>query len=371
MQRILVVIGTRPEAIKMAPLVSELRSANNPFQPIVCVTGQHRQMLDQALSLFDIAPDIDLNLMRPDQSLTQITASLLQELDRVMDETAPGWVLAQGDTTTVMAASLAAFYRKLRFGHVEAGLRTGDLQNPFPEELNRRIADLSATAWFAPTDRSRDSLLAEGADPARVFVTGNTVIDALLKIASQEFDWNQSPLSAIPENARLVVVTAHRRESIGEPLREICKALRELARRYEDQNTHFVYPVHLNPNIRNPVKTELDGIPNISLLEPLDYRSMTHLMKRAALILTDSGGIQEEAPSLGAPVLVVRETTERPEGIEAGVAKLIGAKAENIVRETANLLDHPENRAAMASRVNPYGDGKASRRIVDALSSLG
>lgn len=370
MQKILVVIGTRPEAIKMAPLVRELRSANSPFEPIVCVTGQHRQMLDQALSLFEITPDFDLNLMRPDQSLTQITASLLQELDRVMDETAPDWVFAQGDTTTVMAASLVAFYRNVRFGHVEAGLRTGDLRNPFPEELNRRIADLSATAWFAPTDRSRDSLLAEGADPNRVFVTGNTVIDALLQIASQEFNWRESPLSAIPESARLVVVTAHRRESIGKPLREICEALRELARRYEDQNTHFVYPVHLNPNIRNPVKAALAGIPNLSLLEPLDYRSMAHLMKRAHVILTDSGGIQEEAPSLGTPVLVMRETTERPEGIDAGVAKLVGSNAARIIRETVNLLDDPKAHSDMARRVNPYGDGHASRRIVDALFSL-
>ncbi|MGH7140720.1 MAG: non-hydrolyzing UDP-N-acetylglucosamine 2-epimerase, partial [Pirellulales bacterium] len=288
-------------------------------------------------------------------------------LDQVVAETNPDWVLAQGDTTTVFAAAVVAFYRKVRFGHVEAGLRTGDKHRPFPEEINRRLADVVSDTYFAPTERARRTLLAEGCRAEDVYVTGNTVIDALLQIVARDYSWNDGPLAALPNDQRLVLVTAHRRDSFGAPFRDLCLAIRELSERFAGEGVHFVYPVHLNPNVRGPVRELLRGRANLTLLEPLDYFSLVHLMKRSALILTDSGGIQEEAPSLHVPVLVMRETTERPEGIEAGVARLVGTDRARIVREATRLLEDPAAHQAMAGGGSPYGDGRAAQRIVQVL----
>ena len=367
MLTVLSVIGTRPEAIKMAPVVNELRRWADRVRSVVCVTSQHREMLDQVLRLFDIRPDYDLDLMRPDQTLSELTASLFSRLDPVVRRTHPDWVLAQGDTTTVLVAGLVAFYSRIPFGHVEAGLRTGDLARPFPEEMNRRVADGLAHLLFAPTERARQALLREGADDEAILVTGNTVIDALLAVAAQPYDWTHGPLAALPGQGRLVVVTAHRRESFGEPFRALCLAICDLAREFAPAGVHVVYPVHLNPNVQTPVKEILSGLPNVHLLEPLDYASMVHLMQRAALLLTDSGGIQEEAPSLGVPVLVLRDVTERPEAVEAGVVRVVGTSRDRIVAEARRLLTDAAAHRAMATRVNPYGDGKAAARIVAAL----
>lgn len=365
--RVLTVVGTRPEAIKMAPVVRELRSRGRGVRVAICSTGQHREMLAQAFELFGLKPDSDLAVMEPDQTLAGLTARLIVELDRTIEELRPDWLLAQGDTTTVMAASLAAFYRGVRFGHVEAGLRTGDLGSPFPEEMNRRVADLLAHLYFAPTARARDALLAEGVDAEKVLLTGNTVVDALLDVSGRPFDWSGSPLAAIPEGAPMVLVTAHRRESFGQPFANLCRALRDLAIGFAERGVHFVYPVHLNPNVQAPARAILGGLDNLHLLPPLDYLSLVNVMKRSLLILTDSGGIQEEAPGLRVPVLVMRETTERPEGVEAGVVRLVGTDRETIVREASRLLSDESARAAMRAEANPYGDGRAAKRIVDAL----
>lgn len=367
MLTVLTVIGTRPEAIKMAPVVRELRRRPAAVRPVVCVTGQHRAMLDQTLGVFGIAPDCDLNVMQPDQTLSDLTARLLLGLDAVIREIRPAWVLAQGDTTTAMTAALAAYYHRIPFGHVEAGLRTGDRYRPFPEEMNRRIADDLAHLLFAPTERARQALLREGHAADDILVTGNTVIDALLAVAAQPYEWSAGPLAQIPNDGRLVVVTAHRRESFGAVLRAICTAIRELALQLTAEGVHFVYPVHLNPQVRQPVRELLGGLPNVHLLEPLDYVSFVHLMKRATLILTDSGGIQEEAPGLGVPVLVMRDVTERPEGVEAGVVRLVGTTCAQIVETTTLLLRDAAQRNAMATGVNPYGDGHSAARIVAAL----
>lgn len=361
------IIGTRPEGIKMAPLIKELDRHRGHIRSTVCVTGQHGTMLDQVLDLFSIRPDFDLDLMRPNQSLTQITTALLQGLEGVLSHVQPDWVLAQGDTTTAMVAGLISFYHRLHFGHVEAGLRTGDKFRPFPEEVNRRIADFVADAYFAPTERARQTLLKEGVDPAAIIVTGNTVVDALLDIASRPFDLSNGPLATLPQYERLVLITAHRRESFGQPFRELCEAIRELAGAFAAHRVQFVYPVHLNPNVREPVTRILSGLSNVSLIEPVDYLSMVHLMKRASLILTDSGGVQEEAPSFGVPVLVMRETTERPEGVEAGFVRLVGTERSRIVHEAQQVLNDPQAGAVMKNRPNPYGDGKAAGRIVDYL----
>ena len=366
MLKVLSILGTRPEAIKLAPVIRELNERDN-VRSIVCVTAQHREMLDQILDLFAIRPDYDLDLMKPDQDLTLLTANLLEGLSPVVDEVKPDWILAQGDTTTVLAAALIAFYRRVSFAHVEAGLRTNDLQNPFPEEMNRRMADGVASLLFAPTEQNRQNLLSEGIPDEKILVTGNTVVDALIEISSRSMDLISPPLSDLPSNRRLVLVTAHRRESFGPRLREICLAVRELALRFEAQGIHFVYPMHLNPNVRRPVSEILSGISNLSLIEPVDYHTMVYLMKRSLLILTDSGGIQEEAPSLRVPVLVMRQTTERPEGVEAGVVRVVGTERSAIVAEAAYLIENPQARAEMTSGQNPYGDGKASGRIVNAL----
>jgi UDP-N-acetylglucosamine 2-epimerase (non-hydrolysing) len=350
MKTVLSVVGTRPEAIKMAPVIQELRRHPESTRSIVCVTGQHRQMLEQALALFDIQPDHD------------------SALDPVVRETRPDWVLAQGDTTTVFVAAVVAFYNGVPFGHVEAGLRTGDRRLPFPEEINRRLADAVADLYFAPTAGARQALLHEGVADDRILVTGNTVIDALLSVADRDFDWaTAGDLAALPVRAPLVLITAHRRESFGEPFRQLCLAISELAKRFAAEDVHFVYPVHLNPNVRKPVIEILSGHDNVHLVEPVDYLTIVHLMKRAVLVLTDSGGIQEEAPSLKVPVLVMREKTERPEGVAAGVVKLVGTAREAIVGESARLLTDPEARRAMATGANPYGDGHAAERIVAAL----
>ncbi len=367
MLAVLSIVGTRPEAIKMAPVVKELGKYPGQVRSLVCVTGQHRQMLDQVLKLFVIEPDYDLNLMQPDQSLCELTAGLFAGLDTVVAKTKPDWILAQGDTTTVLAAAMVAYYHKISFGHVEAGLRTGDRYKPFPEEVNRRIADGLADLHFAPTERSRQALLREDCSDDRILVTGNTVIDALLTVAAQPYDWSAFPLADVLDGKRLVLITAHRRESFGAPLREICLAIRKLAGQFDSDGVHFVYPVHFNPNVSQPVGEFVSGIPNVSLIEPLDYLSMVHLIKRSTLILTDSGGIQEEAPTFGVPVLVMRDTTERPEGVEAGVSKLVGTQHRRIVEEAERLLRDRAAYDGMARVANPYGDGKAAKRIVDAL----
>jgi UDP-N-acetylglucosamine 2-epimerase len=364
---VLCVIGTRPEAIKMAPVVKELARHPDRVRSVVCATGQHRELLDQVLDLFGIVPDFDLGLMQPDQSLSQLTAGLFTSVDRVLSEVKPDWVLAQGDTTTVLVAAIVAYYHRRKFGHVEAGLRTGDKYRPFPEEINRRLADLVADAHFAPTERARRALLREGMAEPHIHVTGNTVVDAVQEITTRSYDWRSGPLAVLPPDRRLVLITAHRRESFGGPFQEICLAIRDLARAFDAEGVHFVYPVHLNPNVRKPVREILSGVPNIHLLAPLDYLALVHLMKRSELILTDSGGIQEEAPGLGVPVLVMRDTTERPEGVEAGVARLVGTQRPRIVAEAKRLLGDPAARAAMTTCVNPYGDGRAAARIASIL----
>ena len=360
-KRILAVVGTRPEAIKMAPVIRALQSA--PWAEVrVLATAQHRQMLDQVLDAFGIVPDIDLDIMAPGQTLPELTSRLLARLDEVFAREQPEVVLIQGDTTTVMAAAMAAFYRRIDVGHVEAGLRTGDLHNPFPEEMNRIVAGRLSRWHFAPTQGSRDNLLREGFDPGSVHVTGNTVIDALLDVVQRD-----TPLPVeLPEGRRMVLVTAHRRENFGAPFREVCLAIRDLADRHDD--VHFVYPVHPNPNVSGPAHEILSGHERITLCPPLDYLPFVAAMKRAHLVLTDSGGVQEEAPALAKPVLVMRRETERPEAVEAGVVKLVGPVRDAIVAEVSRLLDDPDAYAAMAKGVSPYGDGRAANRIVDILA---
>jgi UDP-N-acetylglucosamine 2-epimerase (non-hydrolysing) len=362
--KVLSVFGTRPEAIKMAPVVKALQSQPQHIETRICVTAQHREMLDQVLGLFKITPDYDLNLMSPNQSLSQLTACLFEKLDPVIAQEKPDWVLVQGDTTTVMVAGLVAFYHRIQVGHVEAGLRTGDKYRPFPEEINRRVATTVADLHFAPTMWARDNLLQEHVPAERIIVTGNTVIDALHWVLNQPYDPSIGPLARIPWDKRIILVTAHRRENFGKPIQEICAALKEIAQR---DDLHLVYAVHPNPNIREPVYATLAGVPNITLLPPLDYQSGIYLMKRSYLVLTDSGGIQEEAPGLGKPVLVLRDTTERPEAVRAGTVKLVGPHRQAIVQETERLLDVPLAYQRMAQAVNPYGDGHAALRIVARL----
>lgn len=373
--RVLSIFGTRPEAVKMAPVVKALK-ATAGIDSFVCVTAQHRQMLDQVLDIFKITPDIDLDLMRPDQSLAEMTAAIFTHLDPVLKDLKPDWVLVQGDTTTVMAAALLAYFHRIRVGHVEAGLRTGDKWQPFPEEINRRVAGVAADLHFAPTEWSRQNLLRENVPPEKVIVTGNPVIDALQFVAGQpparEVEELFAQAGMLDEDGqertdrRLVVVTAHRRENFGRPLEQICAALLVLAECYGD-SLRFVYPVHLNPHVQGPVYRLLKGAPNILLVPPLDYLPLIHLLKRATLLLTDSGGLQEEAPGLGVPVLVLREVTERPEGVQAGTVRLVGTETTRIVSEARRLLDDPQAHAAMARAVNPYGDGRAAERIVRAI----
>ena len=366
--RVLSVFGTRPEAIKLAPVIAELRRRKGIVSQ-VCVTGQHREMLDQVLGLFGITPDYDLNLMQRNQTLARVAASVLEGLEPILDSARPDWVLVQGDTTTAAIAALAAFYAHARVGHVEAGLRSHDKWHPFPEEVNRRVAGAVADLHFAPTAGSRRNLLLEGVPASQVLVTGNTVIDALHSVQSQP--WDLQSLGAAGRlldspQAKLMLVTAHRRENFGEPIIRICTALRELAERYGD-GIRLLYPVHRNPNIWEPVHRLLGGIPNVILTPPLEYLPLVHLMKRSYLVLTDSGGIQEEAPALGVPTLVLREVTERPEAVAAGNVRLVGTDPQRIVSEAARLLDHPREHRLMAQAASPYGDGRAAERIVSAL----
>jgi UDP-N-acetylglucosamine 2-epimerase (non-hydrolysing) len=376
--KVLSIFGTRPEAVKMAPVVRRL--AQTPgIESQVCVTAQHRQMLDQALNLFGIQPDYDLDLMRDDQSLAELSAAIFTHLDPVLAEFQPDWVLVQGDTTTVAIASLLAYYRHIKVGHVEAGLRTHDKWQPFPEEINRRVAGVVADLHFAPTHQAQENLLREGILEEAIALTGNPVIDALQFVAEQpapeEIQGLLKKLEiASPDaqarndrNKSLILVTAHRRENFGRPLENICLALKELAGRGD---VEIVYPVHLNPNVQEPVMRILGNQPHVTLLPPLDYLPLVHLQKKARLILTDSGGIQEEAPAFGVPVLVLRKVTERPEGVAAGTLKLVGTEAEDIVREAQRLLDNPSAHAEMARAVNPFGDGRAAERIVKALQDF-
>ncbi len=365
--KVLVVFGTRPEAIKLAPVLSELgrRSKDGAVRYSVCVTGQHRQMLDQVLDIFGIQPDYDLELMTESQSLAQVAAAVLTGMEPVLDVEQPDWIVVQGDTTTVAAASLAAYYSRSRVAHVEAGLRTHDKWQPFPEEMNRKVADAIADLYFPPTESAKRNLLREGAPEDAVVITGNTAIDALQRIVSTPRPHGVSELIAAGGDDKLILITAHRRESFGQPLENICAAIRELAS--IRPGVRIILPVHMNPNIRQPVSRMLSGLDRVRLIDPLDYVSMVHLMNASYLVLTDSGGVQEEAPALGKPVLVMREVTERPEGIAAGVAKLVGTDTRRIVSETQTLLEDECEYAKMNRAVNPYGDGYASRRIVRAL----
>lgn len=365
---VLNIVGTRPEVIKMAPVISALNQYPDQVRPVLCSTGQHREMVDQALALFSLKPDHDLDLMQPDQTLSALTARLFAELDHIVKIEKPDWILAQGDTTTVFVSAMIAYYHKVKFGHVEAGLRTGNRFSPFPEEANRMIADLLADLCFAPTEHSQEILLGEGHRPDKIVMTGNTIVDALLMIKQQPYDWSQGPLARIPRDRQIVVITAHRRESFGKPLEQICLAIRDLALSHQAQ-THFVFPVHYNPNVREVVFRYLADLQNITLLDPLDYAAMIHLMSRAALILTDSGGIQEEGPSLGVPVLVMRESTERPEGIWTGAVQLVGTERQRIVYEVERCLGQPGVALSdtHVAKTSPYGDGMASCRIVAAI----
>lgn len=362
--KILSVFGTRPEAVKMAPIV-RLLAQTIGVESRVCVTAQHRQMLDQVLNLFDIKPEYDLNLMRDNQSLAQLSAAIFTHLDPVLSDFKPDWVLAQGDTTTVAITSLLSYFNRIKFGHVEAGLRTHDKWQPFPEEINRRVAGVTADLHFAPTEWSKQNLLREGVDESIIKVTGNTVIDALQFVSKQPEPKEISELvSSTLKTNKLILVTAHRRENFGKPIEDICYALAELAK-HED--VEIVYPVHLNPNVQEPVNRLLKGVDHITLLPPLDYLPLVHLMKHATLILTDSGGIQEEAPAFGIPTLVLRDVTERPEGVEAGTLKLVGTETSHIVKEAKRLLDDKSAYTQMAKAGNPYGDGHAAEKIIQAL----
>jgi len=354
--RILAVVGTRPEAIKMAPVVLRLREEPDRFDVRLCATAQHRQMLDQVLRLFDLAPDVDLDVMRPNQSPNEVATRLFAAFDPVLVSLRPDRVLLQGDTTTAMCAALAAFHRGVPVGHVEAGLRTGDLTQPFPEEMNRRVTDLVCDRHFAPTRRAADALASEGIAAEKIFLTGNTVVDALLSIARR--------LGPVEEE-NLVLITAHRRESFGEPLSRIVGAIGRLAREFPE--TRFVHVVHPNPNVLAAVEKNR-GLPNVELVEPLDYEAFVRILLRARLVLTDSGGLQEEAPTFGKPVLVLREKTERPEGVEAGAALLVGTDAERIFSEAAALLAAGPGGPGRRRPVNPYGDGRAADRIARILA---
>lgn len=368
LHRIAIVLGTRPEAIKMAPVIETFRSDPN-FQVQVCVTGQHREMLDQILREFAIVPDVDLNLMQPGQSLASFLARALTAIDAHLQQSRPDLVLVQGDTTTVLAASLAAFYRQIPVGHIEAGLRTGDLAAPFPEESNRVLTSRLATLHFTPTSTAATNLIREGVDPERVIVTGNTVIDALLqmvnKLANHPPSLPEIPEQILQGKRRLVLITGHRRENFGASFEQICRAIATLAARFPD--VAIVYPVHLNPKVREPVERILGGrFDNVYLLEPLGYREFIELFRRCTLVLTDSGGIQEEGPTLNKPVLVMRDTTERPEAVATGAVKLVGSHHDRIVSSVTELLSDPIIYQAMTGKENPYGDGKASSRILEA-----
>ena len=382
MKRVMLVFGTRPEAIKMAPLVQEFRKHPDQYETLVCVTGQHREMLDPVLNIFGIVPNYDLNIMKPGQDLYDVTARILSGMRDILTRTQPDVLLVHGDTTTSMAVALAAFYQQIPVGHVEAGLRTHNIYSPWPEEMNRQITGRIATYHFSPTPLSRENLLREGIDKSRILVTGNTVIDALYAVVNKMKDDVPLQLSlekelkaagydtgrlVTEEGRRLVLITGHRRENFGDGFLHICRAIKMLSEKYPDVD--FVYPMHLNPNVRKPIK-EIFGEncqSNLFFIEPLEYLSFVYLMEKSHIVLTDSGGIQEEAPGLGKPVLVMRDTTERPEALEAGTVKLVGTDYDKIVSEVSSLLDDAQYYEKMSRAVNPYGDGKACERIVNSF----
>lgn len=382
MKRVMLVFGTRPEAIKMAPLVQEFRKHPDQYETLVCVTGQHREMLDQVLNIFGIVPNYDLNIMKPGQDLYDVTARILSGMRDILTRTQPDVLLVHGDTTTSMAVALAAFYQQIPVGHVEAGLRTHNIYSPWPEEMNRQITGRIATYHFSPTPLSRENLLREGIDKSRILVTGNTVIDALYAVVNKMKDDVPLQLSlekelkaagydtgrlVTEEGRRLVLITGHRRENFGDGFLHICRAIKMLSEKYPDVD--FVYPMHLNPNVRKPIK-DIFGEncqSNLFFIEPLEYLSFVYLMEKSHIVLTDSGGIQEEAPGLGKPVLVMRDTTERPEALEAGTVKLVGTDYDKIVSEVSSLLDDAQYYEKMSQAVNPYGDGKACERIVNSF----
>ena len=377
-KKIIIVFGTRPEAIKMSPLIHALKLEPDLFDIKVCVTSQHRQMLDQVLSMFNIQPDFDLNLMKENQNLSNLTSLILSEIKKIFDNYLPDLVLVHGDTTTTLATSMAAFYASIPVGHVEAGLRTHDLKSPFPEEFNRQITSKISKWHFAPTNLSQKNLLSEGVNKSLITVTGNTVVDALYWILNKieknqerkknieiflnnnlSFDWKRK---------NFILVTAHRRENFGKGFEQICLALKELASKYPKVN--FIYPVHLNPNVKKPVYDLLKAIPNIYLIKPLEYEPFIYLLNNCYFVLTDSGGIQEEAPSLGKPVLLLRDTTERPEAVEAGTVEVVGSNKKQIIEGVSRLLDNKKHYKKMSRAHNPYGDGLACKRIVDVLRSI-
>ncbi len=377
MKTILLIFGTRPEAIKMAPLVKEFQRYSDEYKTVVCVTGQHREMLDQVLQIFEIKPDYDLNIMKQGQDLYDVTARVLVGLRDVLKAVSPDVVLVHGDTTTSMAAALAAFYQQIPVGHVEAGLRTHNIYSPWPEEINRQLTGRIATYHFAPTPLSRQNLLNEGVEPAHIHVTGNTVIDALYWVVdriksdralsqtlSEELLHSGYDVNRLSQGKKLVLITGHRRENFGGGFMRICKAIKTLVEQYPEVD--FVYPMHLNPNVRKPIHEAFDGrsYDNMYFIEPLEYLSFVYLMEKSTIVLTDSGGIQEEAPGLGKPVLVMRDTTERPEALDAGTVKLVGTDYDKIVGEVSRLIDDPLYYKTMSEAVNPYGDGKACERII-------
>jgi UDP-N-acetylglucosamine 2-epimerase (non-hydrolysing) len=359
----LVLMGTRPECIKLAPVIREL-SKTEHCEVRVCFTGQHKEMAKQVIDLFQLRIDWDLGLMTQDQTLADLSAKCLVSVDRVLAEWRPDWLVVQGDTTTAMIGALAGFYRDIRVAHVEAGLRTGDMYHPWPEEFNRRVIDLVAGAFFPPTEWAAKNLRREGVAESKILVCGNTGIDALLQVAAKEYDWQTSPISFLRDEEDIVLVTAHRRESFGGPFESLCQALKELA--MLNPSTSFVYPVHLNPNVQGPVRSALDGLANLHLLPPVDYFALVQLLKKARLVLTDSGGIQEEAPSFGLPILVMRETTERPEAVDAGFALVVGTSKAKIVQAAQDVLSRSAKNGRIEG-VNPYGDGNASARIAEFL----
>jgi UDP-N-acetylglucosamine 2-epimerase (non-hydrolysing) len=362
--KLLTIYGTRPEAIKLAPVILGLRDSP-AFKSFICVTAQHREMMDHINQLFGIKPDFDLNVMEKNQSLHQLSAQVFTKLPSVLEKVNPDWILVQGDTTTAMIASLAGYYQKIKVGHIEAGLRSKNKWEPFPEEVNRRVIDMIADLHFAPTKIAQQNLLKEGIPPDNIVITGNTIVDALHLVSKKEFNLEASELIDIPWNKRVILVTAHRRENIGNPLENICKAILSLADFHED--VHFLFPVHRNPKVEGTVQSILDNNPKVTLLPPLNYHAFIHVLKNCHFVMTDSGGIQEEAPSFDKFVLVLRNTTERPEGVEAGFAKLIGTQHNRIVQEVNSLLANPDLLSKIATCKNPYGDGKASQRIIEAV----
>ena len=363
--KVLTVFGTRPEGIKMAPIIKPMEKTFQ-IDNTICITAQHREMLDQVINLFHIEPDYDLNIFKPGQSLTEITIKALEGLENVIKEVKPDLLLVQGDTSTVFSGALAAFYQKVRVGHVEAGLRSGNLYSPYPEEANRKLTGIVTDFHFAPTKINRDNLLREGYPEEKIFVTGNTVIDALKYTVKEKYNFNMPLLNSIDyENNKIILLTSHRRENIGKPMENIFSAINDIVLKYH--NVEVIFPIHLNPKVRDIANKIFKDNNKVHLIEPLDYEPFTNLMAKSYLVVTDSGGLQEEAPSLGKPVLVVREETERPEGIEAGTAKLVGTNYDNIFKEIDFLISNKGEYDKMANAVNPYGDGQASERIVDII----